>query len=221
MKTNLLFIIGTIIVIVLQSCNSIDDSMLSDNQDFSDCQYYDEVVQQYLDAGFKIAQPEDSLMPNFSFDNNKDALEYLEHIKTKRLNSSSAETLSGGEFVNVRLKESGHGLNDYCTFSHDVLHVDIFLPESVANITNKIILTSNEYQISISSTPLPLVSRDKSATYRVRHVGGFNYVYIVLTEKYIIDIKGLVLYDNVDVTSYDCGINFENMTVGIEIVRKG
>lgn len=221
MKTNLLFIIGTIIVIVLQSCNSIDDSMLSDNQDFSDCQYYDEVVRQYLDAGFKIAQPEDSLMPNFSFDNNKDALEYLEYIKTKRLDSSSAETLSRGSFVNVRLKDSGHGLNDYCTFSHDVLHVDIFLPESVANITNKIILTSNEYQISISSTPLPLVSRDKSATYRVRHVGGFNYVYIVLTEKYVIDIKGLVVYDNVDVTSYDCGIDFENMTVGIEIVRKG
>lgn len=221
MKTNLLFIIGTIIVIVLQSCNSIDDSMLSDNQDFSDCQYYDEVVRQYLDAGFKIAQPEDSLMPNFSFDNNKDALEYLEYIKTKRLDSSSAETLSRGSFVNVRLKNSGHGLNDYCTFSHDVLHVDIFLPESVANITNKIILTSNAYQISISSTPLPLVSRDKSATYRVRHVGVFNYVYIVLTEKYVIDIKGLVLYDNVDVTSYDCGIDFENMTVGIEIVRKG
>ena len=73
----------------------------------------------------------------------------------------------------------------------------------------------------ISSTPLPLVTRDKSATYNTRYMGGFNYVYIVLTEKYVISIKDIVLYDNVDVTSYDCGIDFENMKVGIDIKRKG
>ena len=75
MKTNLKLIIGIIAVIVLQSCNFIDDSMLtSDHQDFSDHQDYNEVIQQYLDAGFKIAQPEDSLMPKYRFDNDKDAL---------------------------------------------------------------------------------------------------------------------------------------------------
>ena len=85
-------------------------------------------------------------MPKYRFDNDKDALEFLEYIKMKRIDSTSAETQSRNKFINIRLKDGTHGLKHYCTFSYDVLHVDVFLPESVANITNKIHLNSNAYQ---------------------------------------------------------------------------
>lgn len=196
----------------LQSCTSADEP-ISSGEIMTD----EEVLQQFLDAGFKIVEPEDSLVPQIRFDSNEEALKFLEEFQKKNLRAG----LSRGDILRAKLMYDPTGHDGFYYFSFNSIHVDIMIGLPLVNIKNDINLKHEAFRVSVSHTPLPIVTRDKSATYKHAHTGGFNWLYIVFTEKFTIGVKDITVYQEVDVTNYNCCIDFEHSEVGIKVIKRG
>ena len=209
-KTISTIALNLMLLILITSCDNDSAPLCPTNP--PDQEINNDIIQDFIDAGFKIVTPHDSLPPPKRFSSSLEASRYLEQIKAEQESIANIKNTSRA-VSHVDLKFDRVGDHYLYYFKYKGLYVEI---NGGKGLTNDHSIIEEKIHILFNGTALPTTKHEDFVSYCfVYHSQGYNHITITITSKRTVEINGVTLYQNQQIVGLICTIDFEKSIVRI------
>lgn len=213
MKTKTIhsIVLTLVLLFIITSCDNNFEPPYIANP--SEQEISNDIIQDFIDAGFEIVTPQDSLPIPKRFSSNLEASKYLAQIKALQDSIANIKNISRGATAMVRLNFDMVGSHTLCYFTYKGLYVEIKGGEKMSNAHK---IEENEVHILFCGTALPITKHeDFVGCCFLYYSQGYNHITITITAKRTVEINGVTLYQNQQIVGLICTINFSKAVVRI------